>query len=359
MGEVESTTGASVVENGANTVPDGSEVAKFAALLKEENAAKHPEPDDTEETTPIAAAKKSETKESSADLEAMRRAYYAGDVAKLAELLGADVKAAKITDSKWAKYRQRKTEASRSLDSQRSALEQERTTFAAEKESVSQIKAWQESIEQAIKNEDYERAIELAIKGKKINEVIDALTEDYNNPSNREIRRMRREREDEKSRLDAERQEFTKQQQLTQQRVETAAYVAKLKSSVASIPVAVPFLEKYGDEFVTLVFNEVGRRHRTGEDTSTEKATRAVLKNQVNAYDKMAEVIEGIREHLGQTGTAKPKSVQGNQGARLSPRKPTTSSQGGAAPAKPLTEQEEVNYWAKQLKAENASRRAG
>jgi len=346
----------SVVENGANTVPEGADVAKFAALLKEENASKQPQPDDDDGETPVAVAK-TQPKEPSNDVAAIKAAFDSGDVAKLAELLGADPKSTKVTKSQWAEYRIKTRESRRALDEQRTALEQERASVAAEKDNVVKLADAFNRAKQAVQSEDYESAIEL-LTGKQINEVIDALAEDFHNPKNREIRRMRREREEEKARLESERQELTKQQQLALQRTETAAYVAQLKSSIAVIPAAVPLLEKYGDEFVNLVFSEVGRRHRTGEDTSTEKATRAVLKNQVDAYDKMADVIEGIREHLGQSGSAKSKSAQGNQGARLSPRKPITSSQGGAAPAKPLTEQESIEHWAKQLRAENASRRA-
>jgi hypothetical protein len=355
MAEQQTTT-ESVVENGSNVIPEGKDVADFAALLREENAARigeEPEPEKPHEQT----AKPKPTSKA-IDTAALQQAFYAGDVAKIAELIGADPKAAKINDSKWAKYRQRKTEATRNIEAQRAELEKEKASIATEKANIGKATESYNRAQEAIKNEDYAAAIEI-LTGKDLSAVIDALYADHQNPANREIRRMRREVERQREETQKEQERLRQEQLTTRQQAEKAQYIAELKSTIAAHPAAKPFLDEYGPEFVGLVFGEIESNWRRGVEVTEESAIRTVLRNQLAAYDRGKAFFEGLRESLGQTGSGKPKAVQGNQGARLSPRKPTTSSQGGAGPEKPLNEQEEISYWAKQLKAENASRRAG
>lgn len=351
----------SVVENGGNVVPDGADVASFAALLKKENAERigETETDDAqpEAPKPKLAKEPAKTAEPSADIAAIKAAFDAGDVAKLAELVGADPRSTKVTKSQWAEYRVKTKQARHQLDEQRNGLEQERAKFASERESHTKVLDEFNRAREAAASEDYERAIEI-VTGKKIGDVIDALAAEVQNPGSRELRRARRELEQEREKTRAEQEQIAQQRQQAEQQAAKMQYLGELKSTIANHAAAKPFLDEYGPEFVGLVFAEIEGNWRKGVEVTQDAAIKTVLRNQLAAYDRGKEFFEGLRESLGQTGADKPKSVQGNQGARLSPRKPTTSSQGGAAPAKPMTEQEDMAHWAKQLKAENAARLA-
>jgi len=346
-------TAESVIENGANVVPDSVDVAQFAALLKDENASRISH-DDKPEAAPNTEQTARES-EPSKDLAAIRAAFDSGDVAKLAELLGADPKSTKIAKSQWVQHRIATRRAKREIEEQRAEFEKERAQVLTEKEQLGKQSETLTKAKAAVESEDYAAAIEL-LTGKTIDQVIDALAADFQNPSNREIRRLRRETEATKAKFEFEQQALVQQREQTAQQQAAAQYVAWIKSEIAGLEIASPILNEYSDEFVNLVFQEVGRRYRANENISTEQATRAVLRTQLAAYDRGKQIFEDLREALGQSGTVKSKSAQGNQGARLSPRKPTTSSQGGAAPAKPMTEAQEIAFWAKQLKAENSAR---
>jgi len=273
----------------------------------------------------------------------------------LASLIGEDAAKAKVTKSQWAEFRIANRNARRQLDDQRSEVEKTRAEIEAEKQRFSQEAASVTKARQAAANEDYETAIEL-LTGKTIDEVIAAMLQDQQNPANREVRKLRRETEQLRNKTEQEQQQARQQAEQSQQAQAVAEYHKQLTSEIAEVEMAKPFLDEYGAEFAQLVFAEQ-KRHWDGQETiSTERATRNVLRAQLAAYDRGAKPFEALRAALGQpaapSGAAKNKSVQGNRGARLSSRKPVSSSQGGAPDVSPtLSRQEKNAIFARQLKA--------
>jgi hypothetical protein len=328
---------------------ESNNVLEFARQLKAEHSGDEPVPEGGKPAAKVAAPK------TDVDIDAVKRAFLDGDVAKLASLIGEDAAKAKVTKSQWAEFRIANRNARRQLDDQRSEVEKTRSEIEAEKARFSQESAAVQKARQAAASEDYETAIEL-LTGKTIDEVIAAMLQDQQNPANREVRKLRRETEQLRQRTEQEQLQTRQQAEQGQQAQAVAEYQKQLAAEIASVDIAKPFLDEYGNEFAALVFAEQ-KRHWDGTETiSTERATRNVLRAQLAAYDRGAAHFDALREALGKpqptSGASKNKSVQGNRGARLSSRKPSASSQGGASSPPPdMSRQDRNAFFARQLKA--------
>jgi hypothetical protein len=329
---------------------ESNNVLEFARQLKAEHSGDEPVPENGKPAAVKPIAVKADV-----DIDAIKRAFLDGDVAKLASLIGEDAAKAKVTKSQWAEFRIANRTARRQLDDQRSEVEKTRAEIAAEKERFSQETAVVTKARQAAASEDYETAIEL-LTGKTIDEVIAAMLQDQQNPANREVRKLRRETESLRNKTEQEQLQARQQVEQRAQVQAVAEYHKQLSAEIAEVEIAKPFLDEYGAEFAQLVFAEQ-KRHWDGQETiSTERATRNVLRAQLTAYDRGAAHFDALRTALGQSatpsGAAKNKSAQGNRGARLSSRKPASSSQGGAPDVSPnLSRQEKNAIFARQLKA--------
>jgi hypothetical protein len=356
----ESTESTAVVESSsAGPEPGTAEYASanvkaFAAQLKAEHVEGDP-PEDA--TAPDEQAAKPSAKPASTakapDVDALRAAYRDGDVAKLAELLDEDVSKTKITKSRWAEFRIASKRKDRKLAEQQGTIEAERAAIEAERSQLSEAASTLRKVNEAVRGGDLQSAIEL-VTGQGINEVLDILLQDSQNPANREVRALKR-REAEREARDAEAaKQSAAQQEMQARQRETAVYLKDLEASIKELPIASSFVDEYGAEFTNLVFQEQSRHWDGVATIPVERAVKNVLKVQLAAYDRGQKHFESLREALGQSSGAPKSAVQGNRRAQLSPRKSVTTAQGGPVQLENMTKQQINAYFARQLKASNA-----
>ncbi len=341
----EETTTVAETSVAAPEVTTADNVMSFAKALAKEHAS---EPEPAKETP--AKQAKTESVNETVDLVALKKAYQDGDVAAIAKLLGDDPANTKITKSRWAEFRIKTREANRGLEAKRAEIEAEKSKLEAERASVSAHVDLVKRARAAADNEDYETAIEL-ITGKKIGDVIDAMAAIAENPAARETRRLRKEVEETKLRAQQEEQQRQQAAALQAQQAAISEYKRTIETELNAHDLAAPFVKEYGAEFVNLVFAEL-QKHWDGSGTiSTDRAARNVLRAQLAAYDRGQQHFEALRKALGQSGGTQPKTAaQPIRSGRLTPRKPTTTTQSASVTTE-MTRQERNALFARQLKA--------
>lgn len=343
----------SVSESGGTVSPQTNNVAKFAALLKSERAAEEsgvpPEPTPS---VPVARSNGSPQ----LDREALLAAYDSGDEGKLAELLGKDPKSIKVTNSRWAEFRRSIRAKEDALASERQQIEQQRAQLQTEREQLGQSAATLKQASEHLRAGDYGAFIEAAT-GKPLHEVLETLTKELVDPSQREIRRLRAEQQAERERREQSERQWQQQQQQREAEQARANYVQGLRNEIEQDPDGAIFLETYGAEFVTAVF-ELQRQSWDGKATiSTKRAVQKLIDSQIEKHTRFSETLNKRSGKVAPAATQK-KTEQGTRGTRLTSRsvEPTRSQGGASTTPRELTKQEQVAYFANQLRLENAAR---
>lgn len=329
--------------------PEQAQAAKavFVQQLKAENAS-----GDDAAVVPVVDVAKPAAKAASSDVEAIRLAYKDGDVEKLAELLGENPVDAKITKSKWAEHRIATRQAKREIAEQRQAVQGERQQLEAERQRIVQSASVLGKAQQHLANEDYVAFLEIAT-GKNIDQILETMTTDAIDPSKREARQLRKQLEQDRAERETTKQAEARQLAEQQRSQNIAKYQADLKTTLTADEAYAPWVEEFGEEFVRSVFDVLGE-HFDGENTiAPTRAAKILIGRLEKRYQSFAKLLGG--ETIQQSSSKDSKTaVKGSGSARLAPRKSVTSNQGGTSPAKELSKQEKIAYFARQLKAENA-----
>jgi hypothetical protein len=206
---------------------------------------------------------------------------------------------------------------------------------------------------------DYLTFLELCT-GKDATELMSMMTGDLIDPSKKEIRKLRQETEREKAtRLQAE-QAAQKQQADARVQAETAQYVASLKAELTKDEEISPWVEEYGEEFLSKVF-EVQKQNwnpQSQRTLSARDAAAKLIENQQKIFARYSSLLErrGIelptKLSSPTSKDSKPKAKSGPGNAQLTPRKSVVSNQGGAGPSRPWTKDERIAHFARQMRAE-------
>ena len=322
-------------------------VKAFASALKQENQTEDDQATNTETTTPAAKPTAAKT---SASVDEIKAAFKSVDIKKLAELLG-ETDTGKIAKTEWAQYRIKDRDSKREARAAREQIETERATIAKEREQLMQSSATIARATEALQRDDYVTFLEIAT-GKPIKDIVDVIADDLTDPNKRELRQLRGQTEKQQREFAEQQRRMAAEQAQKEATAAKTQYVSSLRREISDLEFAKGFLEEYGDPFVDLVFTEQ-QRSWDGERTVTaEVAAKRVLKQQRAYFDRAKKHFES----LGDVDDSKPgKSTvkKGSQGARLSPRKPISQSQGGSGPSRELSPQERIAYFARVLKAEH------
>lgn len=343
-------------ENGGTVAPESTNVAKFAALLKAERAGEEPVTETTPE--PAGSEPKQPDKAPSVDREALLAAFEAGDERKLAELLGKDPRDVKVGNSRFAEFRRHVRTQEEKLEQTRTEIESEKAKIAEERKALQQSTAILQTASKHLQAGDYGSFLEVAT-GKPLADVLETLTRELVDPSQREIRTMRAEQAERDRKAAEERQQLQQQLQQREAVEARANYMRDLRSELTHDADTQLFVEEYGDEFVAAVFDEQKRAWDGQRTITAQKAVERVLEAQLKKHQRLSGVLS---KRTGKTvptgGDSKQPAVQGNRGARLSSRSvDTTRSQGGASTTpRDLSPQERNAHFAALLRQENVSR---
>jgi hypothetical protein len=340
----------------AATLAPADNVAVFAKLLRKENLG-----DEAVLETPKTDGQKNAAKptaaEQSPDIEAIKTAFMAGDAAKMAELLGENPKDTKVGNTRWAEFRRAARAKENELKSEREHIENERAKVQQLQNQVYANAGTLQKATEYLANEDYGSFLEIAT-GKPLDQVLEILTHDLVDPSKREIRKLRQETEAERNhRAQLEQQQAQQRAQAEQARA-IQDYKTNLKTELVKDDDLADWVSEYGDEFIQAVFYYQSQSWDGQKTISTQKAAEKVIEDQSKKHSRFSLILErrGLKSPSNTSRDVKSKAEQGSQGARLSPRKSTTQSQGGSGgPTRPLSAQERIAYFAKQLKLENAN----
>jgi len=346
---------AAIASGDTSAEAGAARVKAAAAALKLEHSG---DTDETIETTADASETTTTAKPEAAakalDMDAIRAAYKAGDVKKLAELMG-EKENAKVTNSDWAKLRIERRDARRYVETARAELDGERSKIAAEREQLLQSSATINKAVGALERGDLISYLELST-GRPIQELVNEIADDLTDPNKREIRHLRNETERQKREREERDRKLESERRQSDDSAAKQRYVATLKQELDALPFAKRFADEYGQSFVELVFTEQQKAFDGERTITAEQAAKRVLKAQRAMYERAKQHFEALTEDFSEAepGGKKP-AKQGHQGARLSPRKPATQSQGGPGPAREMTAQERNAMFARQLRAELAS----
>lgn len=337
------------VENTAEA--SSARVMEFAKQLKVEHSGEQPaqaendtETENTSEDKPAAEAKP-------LDRDAIAKAFKAGDIAKLAELLG-EKETGKIKNSDWAKYRQKNTEARRQAEETQAKLEQERAALNQERQQLLQAHSKLGKVAQALDRGDYITAFEEA-SGKPIKDIVDILADDLTDSNKREARLLRQQIERQEQERQEEKRKAAQENETREQAQARARYMGTLKETLASDAQAGPILSEYGDAFAQLVFDEQARNWDGENPMPVADAARNVIKQQRAYFERAAKVFGSLPSEPAQETPGQKPAKQGSPGApKLAPRKSVTTGQGAATNTRELSPQEKRAMFARQLKAE-------
>lgn len=360
--ETESTQAAPIIENGSSIQAETSNVAKFAALLKAERLEQEgdlPEPSQEPAATPKPKAAKSESS-TEIDMDALKDAFLAGDARKMAELLGENPEDTKVGNTRWAEFRRATRAKEQHLAAEREAIEAERKQVQAERQQLVESSSVLNDAARHLQNEDYASFLETAT-GKRLEDVLEILTKELIDPSQKEIRKLRAERESERRAKTQQEQAWQKQQQEREAQHARQQYMSELRRDLESDDASNDFLAEYGDEFLQAVFYVQSQSWDGTATISARKAAQQVIDSQTKKHTRFSSLLDkrgGKQAPSKSSGDAKSRTVQGHSGARLSPRSTNVSKSQGGASATPrhLSKQEEAAYWASQFARENASR---
>lgn len=335
-------------------------VAHFAKLLQAERSTDDPA---DELATPEATvtASKPKTSQKTLDVEALGKALDDGNLEAIAEALGRDPKSLKVTDKRFIELRHQKRQAREQFDAREQALRQRESEV---EQARSQITSGNEVLQRATRHlaeGDIGSFLEVAT-GKKLDEVLEIITQDLVDPTKRELRNIRAERDDEKRQETERARQYREQQDRQVREAQIAQYKTDIATELVKDAECNAFIEDYGREFVDAVVGyQLNHYQRTGETLSATKAAEGVIDYQLKTHSRFSKHVERRRGIApSETSTeAKPKAEQGHRGARLSSRHSNTQAQGGAGTQRKLppieAHQQNIAMWARQLKAENES----
>lgn len=337
------------VENTAEA--SSARVMEFAKQLKNEHSGEQPaqaendtETETTSEDRPAAEAKP-------LDRDAVAKAFKAGDIAKLAELLG-EKETGKIKNSDWAKYRQKNTEARRQAEETQARLEQERAALNQERQQLLQAHSKLGKVAQALDRGDYITAFEEA-SGKPIKEIVDILADDLTDSNKREARLLRQQIERQEQERQAEKRQEAQERENREREQAISRYKVTLKETLAADPQIAPILSEYGDAFADLVFTEQAKHSDSEQQMPIADATKNVVKLQIAHLRRALKVFGSLLNEPEQETPGQKPAKQGSPGApKLAPRKSVTTGQGAATNTREMSPQERRAMFARQLKAE-------
>lgn len=349
----ESTNSATVETTTTETTPEVSRderVATFAEQLRAENAGRKPEPSESNDGK-VAQPKAGGAEPKTVDREALLKAFRSGDVKKLAEILE-EKEPGKIANSDWAKHRIAQREHRRQVEEFEARARQEREAIAKEREQILSSSSTIGKAMDALNRGDLVSYLEIST-GRPIKDLVDELADDLTDPNKREMRALRNEREREKREREEFERKAAQENQTREQAAAKARYMSTLKEAIAQDETAAPILAEYGDAFAQLVFDEQARNWDGETPMPVAKAAANVIKQQRAYFERAAKVFGSLS---GDAAPGAKPAKQGSPGARLAPRKSSTTGQGGPVKSRQLTPQEERAHYAHLLRIENSSR---
>lgn len=279
----------------------------------------------------------------------------AGDMSALAKELGQDPREFRVKNSQFIRLRQQEKQTREKLAQARHELEQERNNLRQRSDTLTQTQAKIFEAVKHIENEDWIAFLETAT-GRPFDEIQKQLVQNSLDPSAKEIRRLKAEREREQREREQEKQQLAEQQRAQQQAQAKAQYLGQLKAELLED-------EDFGlDEFaehpnmprfLEAVFTEQQKAFDGEQTISARKAAERAIKILVREAESWSPFVS---KYNGSAGTA-PKEKTGEQSARGASKPARTKSvargQGGApADVRKMSHQELISHFADQMRTE-------